>query len=285
MEGESSYLSSMEHFTTSRLTAERLDQGHLADLVALHLDPDVSRYLGGVRSPEATATYLTVNIAHWERHGFGLWVLRTHTGEFAGRAGIRHLVLDGVDEVEIAYTFKRVLWGQGLATEITKALMNLGLVQLEFPSLVGVVAVENAASRHVLEKSEFTLERSGIFHGDEVVIYRSSIGVHAPGRRPTRKQPRLQASRRKRIQAGFPQSSLSQAQFDRHIIESPGSETAVEMPQSRNDHAGNRYPDVRPGLVENEKIQAETFGKLDASQNLIAPIHLYKFTGSRAPGD
>jgi hypothetical protein len=58
--------------------------------------------------------------------------------------------------------------------------MNLGLVQLEFPSLVGVVAVENAASRHVLEKSEFTLERSGIFHGDEVVIYRSSIGCTLP---------------------------------------------------------------------------------------------------------
>jgi hypothetical protein len=56
----------MEHFRTSRLTAERLHEGHLADLVALHLDPDVSRYLGGVRSPEATKTYLTVNMAHWD---------------------------------------------------------------------------------------------------------------------------------------------------------------------------------------------------------------------------
>jgi RimJ/RimL family protein N-acetyltransferase len=171
----------MEHFRTSRLTAERLHQDHLADLVALHLDPDVSRYLGGVRSPEETATYLTVNMAHWERHGFGLWVLRTHTREFAGRAGIRHLVLDGVNEVEIAFTLKRALWGQGLASEITKALMNLGLVQLQLPSLVGVVSVENTASRHILEKSEFTLERGGIYRGDEVVIYRSPIAVHVPG--------------------------------------------------------------------------------------------------------
>jgi RimJ/RimL family protein N-acetyltransferase len=174
----------MEQFSTSRLTAERLHEGHLADLVALHLDPDVSRYLGGVRSPEATETYLTVNIAHWERHGFGLWVLRTHTGEFAGRAGIRHLVLDGVNEVEIAYTFKRALWGQGLASEITKALMNLGLVQLELPSLIGVVSIHNTASRHVLEKSRFTLERSGKFHGDDVVIYRSPITAHVPRRGP-----------------------------------------------------------------------------------------------------
>jgi hypothetical protein len=57
----------MEHFSTSRLTAEKLHEGRLADLVALHLDPDVSRYLGGVGSPEETEAYLIVNIAHWEQ--------------------------------------------------------------------------------------------------------------------------------------------------------------------------------------------------------------------------
>jgi RimJ/RimL family protein N-acetyltransferase len=163
----------MEHFSTTRLTAERLCERHLADLVALHLDPDVSRYLGGVRSPEATATYLTANLAHWEQYGVGLWVLKTRAGEFAGRAGIRHIVLDGVNEVEIVYTFQRALWGQGLASEITQALVTLGLSQLKLPSLVGVVAVDNAASRRVLEKSGFSLERSGKYRGDEVVIYRS----------------------------------------------------------------------------------------------------------------
>jgi RimJ/RimL family protein N-acetyltransferase len=175
MKGASGYLNSMEHFSTSRLTAERLQEGHLADLVALHLDPDVSRYLGGVRSPEATQTYLTVNMDHWDRHGFGLWVLRTQTGEFAGRAGIRQVVVDSVEDVEIAYTFKRALWGQGLASEITNALTSIGLLRLELPSLVGLVSVENGASRRVLEKSNFTLERSAIYHGEEVVIYRSPI--------------------------------------------------------------------------------------------------------------
>lgn len=163
----------MEHFRTSRLIAERLHEDHLADLVALHLDPEVSRYLGGVRSPEATKAYLTVNMAHWDRYGFGLWVLRTLTGEFAGRAGVRQVVVDDEEEVEIAYTFKRNLWGRGLASEITTALMSLGLLQLKLPSLVGLVSVEHAASRRVLEKSNFTHERSTIYRGEKVVIYRS----------------------------------------------------------------------------------------------------------------
>lgn len=163
----------MERFVTSRLGAERLHDGHLADLIALHLDPEVSRYLGGVRSPEATKSYLADSMAHWDRHGFGLWALRTRTGEFAGRAGLRHIVIDGADEVEIAYTFKRALWGQGLASEIAGALTRIGLARLALPSLVGLVSVDNGASRRVLEKSAFALERSTTYRGDDVAIYRT----------------------------------------------------------------------------------------------------------------
>jgi RimJ/RimL family protein N-acetyltransferase len=163
----------MDRFDTERLSAERLHQGHLQDLVTLHLDPDVSRYLGGVRSAEATENYLAVNIAHWDRHGFGLWVLRTKSGEFAGRAGIRHVVVEDTSEIEIAYTFRRTLWGQGLACEIAGALTTIARSQLQLPSLVGLVALANGASRRVLEKTGFSLERHARFHREEVALYRS----------------------------------------------------------------------------------------------------------------
>ncbi|MDH2342023.1 GNAT family N-acetyltransferase [Bradyrhizobium sp. SSUT77] len=162
----------MEHFSTERLTAERLREAHLADLIALHLDAEVSRYIGGVRAPEVTKSYLGANMAHWDQHGFGLWVLRTKDGSFAGRAGIRHILVDDIDEIEIAYAFKREVWGQGLASETATVLTDIGLSQLELPSLIGLVYVGNAASRRVLEKSNYLLERSTIRHGEDVVIYR-----------------------------------------------------------------------------------------------------------------
>jgi len=162
----------LDHFRTNRLTAEKLRDDDLADLVALHLDAEVSRYLGGVRAPETTKTYLAANMAHWDQHGFGLWALRTKDGEFAGRAGIRHILVDGIDEIEIAYTFKRDLWGQGLASEIAAALTHIGLSQLALPSLIGLVFVEHGASRRVLEKSNYILEKSTTHHGEDVVIYR-----------------------------------------------------------------------------------------------------------------
>jgi RimJ/RimL family protein N-acetyltransferase len=162
----------MDHFSTHRLAAERLNETHLADLVALHLDPEVSRYLGGVRSAEVTKTYLATNMAHWDRHGFGLWILRTQDGAFAGRAGIRHTLIDGIDEIEIAYTFPRDLWGQGLASEIAATLTEIGLSQLKLPSLIGFVYAAHGASRRVLEKTNYVLEKSTTHHGEEVVVYR-----------------------------------------------------------------------------------------------------------------
>jgi RimJ/RimL family protein N-acetyltransferase len=166
------YIGTMEGFETAKLSAERLRENHLADLVALHLDPHVMRYLGGVRSPEVTRAYLASNLEHWDRFGFGLWVLRTRDGKFVGRAGIRHLVVEGVPEVEVAFTFQRVLWGKGLATEITEALVNFGFTKWHLPSMVGVVEAQNIASRRVLEKCGFALERRVIHQGEDCAVFR-----------------------------------------------------------------------------------------------------------------
>lgn len=162
----------MESFATARLIAEKLDQAHLNDLTRLHLDPEVSLYLGGVRSPDETKTYLAANLAHWAEHGFGLWIIRTLGGAFVGRAGLRNIELEGAREIEIAYSLARAYWGKGLATEIAGALTRVWLSQLRFPSLVGLAAVGNTASCRVLAKSGFIFERKAIYHEAEVVVFR-----------------------------------------------------------------------------------------------------------------
>lgn len=97
----------MDGFATLRLTAVRLGDGDLGDLTALHLDPEVSRFLGGVRTPQVTAAYLEANLRHWTDNGVGLWTLRARDGTFVGRAGLRRVLLEGVPELEIAYALAR----------------------------------------------------------------------------------------------------------------------------------------------------------------------------------
>ncbi len=164
----------MNRLVTARLIAERLDERDLPDLVALHLDPDVSRYLGGIRSAEATRAYLAANLVHWDRCGFGLWIWRMPDGAFVGRAGIRPLTVEGVPEIEIAYALARGAWGQGYAGEITERLVEHALERLALPSLVGVVMIDHGASRRVLERAGFAFEREVVHAGEPCALYRLS---------------------------------------------------------------------------------------------------------------
>ncbi len=161
-----------DRFATARLRAEKLDERHLPDLTALHLDEDASRFLGGVRSPEATRAYLDVSLAHWDRYGFGLYALMDETGAFAGRAGVRHVTVEETPEVEIAYALAKPFWARGLASEIAEALTARALAALRPASLVGVVVVGNAPSCRVLEKTGYIYERQVTFHDAPCRLYR-----------------------------------------------------------------------------------------------------------------
>ena len=164
----------MDSFATSRLKATRLAREDLSDLVQLHLDGEVSRFLGGVRTPAQTAVYLETGLRHWADHGLGLWTLRTHDGTFVGRAGLRHIELEGVSELEVVYTFARSAWGQGFATEIAKALVEIWETQCSEPSLVGIVMKGNLSSERVLLKTGFSYERDAVFHDAQCSVFRIS---------------------------------------------------------------------------------------------------------------
>ena len=51
---------------------------------------------------------------------------------------------------------------------------------------------------------------------------------------------------------------VQQSELDRNVIKPAGCKTAVEMPQSWNDHSSNRYSDVGARVIENEEIVARS---------------------------
>jgi RimJ/RimL family protein N-acetyltransferase len=161
----------MERFATDRLIAGKLAAADLDDLVRLHLDAEVSRFLGGVRSAEVTAAYLDANIRHWDEHGFGLWTFRTPDGAFVGRAGLRRIELEGAAELELAYALVRDAWGRGLATEIAKALVALWRSRMAEPGLVGLVSKGNSVSERVLLKTGFAFDRDAAYQGFDVGVF------------------------------------------------------------------------------------------------------------------
>ena len=163
-----------DFFSTARLRAERLTAAHLDAIRAMDTDPQFMALLGGSRDAEQTAAYMTRNLQHWDDYGFGLWILRdAHDERIAGRAVIRHLNVEGADEVELGYGFHPEYWGRGLATEIAKSLLQFGLRELRLPALVAITRHANVGSRRVLEKAGLHYERDVNHEGIAHLLYRS----------------------------------------------------------------------------------------------------------------
>jgi RimJ/RimL family protein N-acetyltransferase len=164
----------LESFLTPRLVADRLTPAHLGALRRMDRDECFMAHLGGVRDESGTAAYLDRNLAHWAAHGFGLWMLRDRaTLGGAGRAVLRHLDVDGVDEVEVGYGFLPEFWGRGLATEVTRACLEIARDRLGLATVVAVTLPANLASQRVLTKAGLAYEREVTLAGLTHLLYRA----------------------------------------------------------------------------------------------------------------
>jgi ribosomal-protein-alanine N-acetyltransferase len=147
---------------------------HWLDLRRMDEDAGFMALLGGVRDTAGTITYLDMNLKHWADHGFGMWMLRDPaTSAVIGRAILRHLDVEGVDEVEVGYGFLPEYWGRGLATEIARACIRIGFDQLGLPSLVAITTPANLASQRVMTKAGLACERDIVHAGAPHLLFRT----------------------------------------------------------------------------------------------------------------
>ena len=196
-----------ERFERRSLRYERIGREHAVALEALLLDPRVYRTLHPGPDPPTVADVLAHvqdNHGHWERHGFGQWLLRDRlTGEMVGRGGLQHTDVvapvvkaagDRVVEVaspaageircptvvEVAWAIVPERWGQGLATELALASVEVAFDWLGLAELIAFTLPGNLASRRVMEKAGFAYEREIEHAGLPHVLYRrvrASTGV------------------------------------------------------------------------------------------------------------
>jgi ribosomal-protein-alanine N-acetyltransferase len=156
----------IDSFSTPRLRAERVTAAHWLDLRRMDEDQQFMALLGGVRDQAGTVAYLEMNLKHWADHGFGMWMLReAATSTIVGRAIVRHLDVEGVDEVEIGYGFVPACWGKGLATEIAHECVRVGFDRLGLSTLVAITTPANLASQRVMQKAGLVYERDIVHAG------------------------------------------------------------------------------------------------------------------------
>jgi ribosomal-protein-alanine N-acetyltransferase len=159
---------------TKRLILRRLVLADLDDLWALYCDPDITRYIADA----PLSLDETVEELEWHMNGhprypeLGLWAtILKETGQFIGRCGLLPWTIDGQNEIEVAYTIAREHWGQGLATEAAKGILQYGFEQLRLSRLICLIDSENIASQRVAEKIGMAFEREARDEKGPFLIY------------------------------------------------------------------------------------------------------------------
>jgi RimJ/RimL family protein N-acetyltransferase len=139
---------------TKRLTLRRLTPDDLDMHCALASDPDVMRYVGGVKTREETEELLTTRILpYYEQHpGMGAWAtLERATGACIGIHLLNHI--QGESFIQVGYILFKEYWGRGYATEMSVALLRYGFTQLQLPQITAITDLPNQVSQRVLLKA------------------------------------------------------------------------------------------------------------------------------------
>lgn len=168
----------IERVETARMVLERLRLEHAPEQLELLLDRRVSATLWPRTRPPTEADVLdglAAKVDHWERHGFGMWLLRDReTGEMVGRGGLQYTYTAGLNDVEAGWAIVPERWGQGLATELAQACVEVGFEQVGLLEIVAFTLPSNLASRRVMEKAGFQYDRDIVHAGLPHVLYRRS---------------------------------------------------------------------------------------------------------------
>lgn len=151
-----------EGLATPRLQLRRFTLADEDLLWQLNRDARVMRYLGGALSPEKNREWLEQRILAYydEVPGLGVWAtLERASGRCIGFHLLNHV--QGQREViQVGYRLFPEAWGQGYATEMTRALLAYGFLRRRLPCLTANADPGNLASHHVLLKAG--LHRKGV---------------------------------------------------------------------------------------------------------------------------
>ncbi len=148
----------------------------LPHYIRLQTDPDVTKTLGGIADEATIKQRLNSAVGHWMAHGFGEYVFfsKLDPTHFAGRAFLRHKMIDGESAIELGYAYMPEFWGQGHGSAVAGLLIKQAFETLRVDEVLSFTLVTNVASRRVMEKNGFTYSHQGVYAGFPHVFLRLS---------------------------------------------------------------------------------------------------------------
>jgi RimJ/RimL family protein N-acetyltransferase len=171
---------------TDRLILRHLKTDDLDALYRLYSDPQIrAHFPDGTRTFAETREELEWFLrGHPDRPELGLWAtIERSSGAFLGRCGLLPWTIDGQSEVEVAYLIDKSRWGEGLATEAARGIVQYSRDVLGLKRLICLIMPGNAASAAVAGKMGMTFEREYTAEFGLCHVYSRRLGEVQAGAR------------------------------------------------------------------------------------------------------
>ena len=154
---------------TERLRLRPLTSGDADDLVAIHAEPKVERFMGPFDRARVNEWLALVQEDYAEHRPGRLAIIERVTGRLLGRSGLKCWPQFG--ETEVGWVLHPDAWGQGYATEAGRACAEWGFQNLDVPHLTAMIRPDNQRSIAVAQRLGMSPLRPDVLLSQPVTVY------------------------------------------------------------------------------------------------------------------
>lgn len=153
---------------TERLDLVKISPEHAEDMYEYSSDPDVTKYLTWSchSSLKETERYIKLLQKKYAQGVFNDWgLIHRESGKFIGTCGFTSFDYEK-NTAEIGYVISKDFWGQGLAAEAARCVMEFGFENFSLSGFCAKCMEGNDASMRVMQKVGMSFEgiyKNGMF--------------------------------------------------------------------------------------------------------------------------
>jgi len=165
----------MNQVETERLKFRPISFDDTDDWLPFFEDPASFQYWKGAREKPAVECenwYLKQFKRLTENRGGMNALIEKATGKLIGHAGLLVQTVDGVTELEVAYSLLSKFREKGFASEAAKKCKEYAFDKELAPSLISIISLTNVPSANVAIKNGMRVERQTVYNENEVNIFR-----------------------------------------------------------------------------------------------------------------
>lgn len=165
----------LTHQQTDRLLFRTIDESDFDQWLKFFEDPRAHQHW--IEDKEAPAIecrkwYAKQKQRYAESRGGMNALIEKSSGKLAGHAGLLVQEVDGIQELEIAYSLLPEFWNKGYAIEAARKCKEFAFENNFSASLISIISESNLPSQRVASKNGLTIDKQTVYRGNPVYIFR-----------------------------------------------------------------------------------------------------------------